>query len=133
EIVNAREENTIAKVKQLTDGCGADVVIEAVGLPTTWEQAMKMVRKGGIVLEFGGCPPGTKVQMDTELLHYNEVTVKGSFHATPTHFRKALNLIASGVLNMEPVISKKMPLSQLHEAFERLATTRSEVKIAIIP
>ncbi|NIR87796.1 alcohol dehydrogenase catalytic domain-containing protein, partial [Candidatus Bathyarchaeota archaeon] len=60
ETVNAKQEEPVEKVRRLTGGYGADVVIEAIGLPATWEQALRMVRKGGTVLEFGGCPPGTE-------------------------------------------------------------------------
>ncbi len=133
ETINAGTEKAAEKVKQLTNGYGADVVIEAIGSPATWEQALKMVCKGGTVLEFGGCPPGTEIKVSTELLHYGEVTVMGAFHATPLHFKKALNLIASGTLNVKPLITKRMPLEKIHEAFETLATSKSDVKIAMIP
>lgn len=133
EAINAKTENTVEKVKQLTKGCGADVVIEAIGLPATWEQAMKMACKGGTVLEFGGCPPGTEIKVDTEMLHYGEVTVMGAFHASPTHFRKALNLIASGALNVKPLVTRRMPLKKIREAFEALTTSKFDIKIAIIP
>jgi len=133
ETINAKTEDTVERVKQLTKGYGANVVVEAIGLPTTWEQALKMVCKGGTVLEFGGCPPRTEIRVGTELLHYGEVTVKGAFHATPTHFKKALNLIASGTLNVKPLITKRMPLERIREAFETLTTSKTDVKIAIIP
>jgi len=133
ETINAGKENLVEKVKQLTGGYGADVVIEAIGLPETWEQALKVVRKGGTVLEFGGCPPRTEIKVSTELLHYGEVTVRGAFHATPLHFRKALNLIASRTIDVRPLITKKMRLEEIKEAFEILSTTKSEIKIAMIP
>ncbi|MEM0058090.1 MAG: zinc-binding dehydrogenase [Candidatus Bathyarchaeia archaeon] len=133
ETVNAARENVEERIKQLTNGYGADIVIEAIGRPETWEQAIKLVRKGGKVLEFGGCPPGTEVRVNTELLHYGEVTVMGTFHATPLHFRKALNLIASRTINVAPLITRKMPLERIKEAFEILATSKSEIKIAIQP
>ncbi len=133
EIINAGKENVVEKVRQLTGGYGVDVVIEAIGLPQTWEQALKLVRKGGSVLEFGGCPPGTEITVDTEQLHYGEVTVRGAFHATPLHFKKALNLIASGTIDVKPLITKKIGLEEIAEAFEILSTTKSEIKIAVIP
>lgn len=133
EIINAKTETAVEQVKQLTKGYGADVVIEAIGLPVTWEQALKMVCKGGTVLEFGGCPPGTEIKVDTELLHYGEVTVMGAFHATPTHFKKALNLIASGALNVKPLVTRRMPLEKIREAFGILTTSKSDIKIALIP
>jgi len=133
ETINAKTEDTVSKVKQLTNGYGADVVIEAIGLPATWEQALKMVRKGGTVLEFGGCPPETEIRVGTELLHYGEVTVMGAFHTTPTHFKKALNLITSGVLNVKPLVTRRMPLEKIREAFETLTTSKVDIKIAMIP
>lgn len=133
ETINAGKEDVIEKVNQLTHGYGADVVIEAIGLPKTWEQALKLVSKGGKVLEFGGCLPETEIKVDTELLHYGEVAVIGVFHATPLHFRKALNLIASRTIDVRPLITEKMRLDEIKRAFEKLSTTKSEIKIAIIP
>jgi L-iditol 2-dehydrogenase len=131
--VNAGKEDVVARVKQLTDGYGVDVVVEAIGLPTTWEQALKLVRKGGTVLEFGGCPPGTEIKLSTEQLHYGEVTVMGAFHATPLHFRKALNFVASKTIDVKPLITAKMKLEEIKEAFEILSTSKTHIKIAINP
>ena len=133
ETINAGREKVMDKVRQLTDGYGADVVIEAIGLPATWEQSMKLVRKGGAVLEFGGCPPGTEIKLDTKLLHYTELTVLGTFHATPLHFRKALSLISSGTIDVRPLITRRMRLEEIKEAFEILSTSKSEIKIALNP
>jgi L-iditol 2-dehydrogenase len=133
ETINAGKEDVVEKVRRLTGGYGAEVVIEAIGLPATWEQALKLVRKGGTVLEFGGCPPRTEIKVDTELLHYGEVTVLGTFHTTPLHFRKALNLIASQTINVKPLITRKMRLEDVKEAFEILSTSKTEIKIALNP
>lgn len=133
EVVNASQNDPVEKVKELTKGYGADVVIEAIGLPATWEQALKMVRKGGTVLEFGGCPPGTEIKVKTELLHYGQVTVLGTFHTTPLHFRKALNLITSRTVDVRPLITQKMKLDRIKDAFETLITSKKDIKIAINP
>ncbi len=71
-------------VRELTDGGrGADSVIEAVGTAQTWEWALQMVRRGGTVNLFGGCPRGTQVAVDPNSLHYSEITIKSTFHHTP--------------------------------------------------
>jgi L-iditol 2-dehydrogenase len=132
-IINGGRENVVEEVRQLTSAYGADVVIEAIGLAATWEQALKLARKGGTVLEFGGCPPKTEIMVNTEMLHYGEITMLGAFHATPLHFRKALNLIASRVIDVRPMITRKMRLEDIREAFEILSTSKSEIKIAITP
>jgi len=131
--INAKSKDPVKGVREFTEGCGADVVIEAIGLPATWEQALKMVRKGGTVLEFGGCPPGTEIKVSTELLHYGQVTVFGAFHATPLHFRRALSLIASEAVNVKPLITRKMRLEEIEEALEILATSKRDLKVAILP
>jgi len=133
EAINAKKEDTAEKTKKLTGGYGADVVIEAIGMPATWEQALKMVRKGGTVLEFGGCPPQTEIKISTEQLHYGETTIMGAFHTTPSHFKKALNLIASGAINVKPLITNHVKLSDIKQALETLATSKTDIKIAISP
>jgi L-iditol 2-dehydrogenase len=132
-IVNTGREDAAERVKELTGGYGADVVVEAIGLPATWEQAVRLVRKGGTVLEFGGCPPGTEVRVDAERVHYGELRVLGSFHATPVHFRRALELISSRTVDVQPLITARMSLEDVRRAFEVLLTSRAEVKIAIVP
>jgi len=133
EIINGKTEDAVEKVRQLTGGYGADVAIEAIGLPATWEQAIRLVRKGGTVLEFGGCPPGTEIKVNTETLHYGELTVLGAFHATPLHFRKALDMIASRTIDVRPLVTKRMKLEEIRQAFEILSTSKTEIKIAIAP
>jgi L-iditol 2-dehydrogenase len=66
-------------------------------------------------------------------LHYGEVTVKGAFHATPTHFKKALNLIASKTVDVKPLVTRRMSLERLGEAFDTLGSSKSDIKIAIRP
>jgi L-iditol 2-dehydrogenase len=133
ETINAGQENVAERVKELTKGYGADVVIEAIGLPATWEQALKLVRKGGTVLEFGGCPPGTEIKLSTEQLHYGETKVMGAFHTSPLHFRKALDLISSRTIDVRPLITRRMNLENIKDAFEILSTSKTEIKIGILP
>lgn len=133
ETVNGKRDNAVEKVRQAMDGYGADVVIEAIGLPATWEQALKLARKGGTVLEFGGCPPGTEIKVNAEQLHYGELTMLGTFHTTPLHFRRALDLIASRTIDVRSLVTRKMKLEDLKEAFEILSTSKTEIKIGILP
>jgi L-iditol 2-dehydrogenase len=131
ETVNAENaDEQIGQVKELTRGLGADVVIEAVGVPQTWESAIKMTRKAGTTLFFGGCRPGAKIALDTERIHYEDLTLKGIFHHTPLSVRRAYNLISSKKFNGKPFITEKMPLSNLEDALQKMS--RGEcIKIAI--
>lgn len=133
ETINAANENAVQRVQELTGGYGADVVVEAIGSPTTWEQAIRLARRGGRVLEFGGSPAGTEVRIETERLHYDELAIFGAFHATPLHFKKALNLISTRTIDVRPFVTRKMRLDDVVRAFEMLSTSKTEIKIGIIP
>lgn len=121
-----------ALVKELTDGWGADVVIEATGVPAVWETAIACARPGATVNLFGGCPRDTTITVNTEQLHYSELTLKGVFHNTPTYVRAALKLLASQTLPLHLLISGNQPLSQLGQVFEAMKQ-RQVIKVAITP
>lgn len=120
ETVEAAEGvDTIEAVRGWTpDGRGADVVIEAVGLPETWEDALRMVRKGGDVTLFGGAPSGTSIEVDTMLLHYSQITIRGIFHHMPCTVQTAFDLLRSGRVDPEPFISGVRPLDDVVAALE---------------
>ena len=100
------------------EGRGLDVAIECVGLPEIWEQMFTLVRKGGTVHLFGGCSSGTSVNIDTRRLHYDEVNIVSVFHHTPKYFRKALDYIVSGQVEVEKLITKTMQMKYAKRALE---------------
>ena len=130
-------EDVIAATRALTpDGRGADSVIEAVATPATWEWAVDMVRKGGVVNFFGGPPSGTVVQLDTNRLHYGDITLKASFHHTPATCRTAFDLIASGRFKCAETITNRVRLDQIPEVFAQMMTRNGgsrEIKTAVFP
>jgi threonine dehydrogenase-like Zn-dependent dehydrogenase len=69
-------------------GIGADVCIDCTGHPAVWSDTMQSLRPGGLALLFGGCAPGTSVEMDTHHVHYSEITVKGVYHHRPETVRR---------------------------------------------
>ena len=108
-----------------------DAVIEAVGKPETWEQAVRLVRKGGTVNFFGGCPSGTTVNLDTSLIHYSSLRLLASFHHTPRTIRRALEFIEAGIVRAEHFIDGECPLSQLPALFKSMAKGNRAVKTLI--
>jgi L-iditol 2-dehydrogenase len=108
-----------------------DAVIEAVGKPETWEAAAQLVRKGGTVNFFGGCPAGTKVSFHTELIHYSNLTFLASFHHTPRTIRRALEFIETGVVRARDFVDGECPLSQLPELFKTMAAGNHAIKTLI--
>jgi L-iditol 2-dehydrogenase len=127
-------ENPAQLVRQLTEGGrGADAVIEAVGSSTTWQWAVQMVRKGGTVNLFGGCPRGAQVNFDPAALHYSEITIKSTFHHTPRFIREALATISRGEIRASDFITGEVPLTELPHVFEHMKHRNGELKTAIIP
>jgi len=117
-------------VKELTDGWGADVVIEATGVPSVWETAIACGRPGATINLFGGCPRDTTISVNTEQLHYSELTLKGVFHNTPEYVKAALSLIASGTILFDLLISEHRPLQDLEQVFMDMKA-RKVIKVAM--
>ncbi|MHA1712347.1 MAG: zinc-binding dehydrogenase, partial [Candidatus Freyarchaeota archaeon] len=132
-IVNSSKEDPVQKVKELTEGRGADVVVETAGTTKTWEQAIEMVRKGGLVDEYAGCEAGTYIKVSTEKIHYGQITILGHSHKTPYSENMAWNLIVNKQLDLKSIVTHKMRLDDLAKAYELLMTTKKALKIAIIP
>jgi L-iditol 2-dehydrogenase len=112
---------------------GVDIAIEAVGLPDTWQEAVELVRKGGTVNFFGGCAANTHVMLDTNRIHYSDITLRATFHHTPAICRKALELIAGGRFQAGAFITGHAHLYELNRVFEKLMNRSSEIKTAIVP
>jgi L-iditol 2-dehydrogenase len=108
-----------------------DAVIEAVGQPRVWEAAVQLVRKGGTVNFFGGCPAGTKVSLDTGLIHYSNLALLASFHHTPRTIRRALEFIEAGVVHSRDFVDRECPLSGLPELFKAMAAGNRAVKTLV--
>jgi L-iditol 2-dehydrogenase len=113
------------------EGRGFDVVIEAVGQPATWQQALNLVRKGGTVNCFGGCPTGSVVQFDTRRIHYDEIRIVSSFHHTPEQFRAAVNLLNTRQIDPSILISDTYPMARFEEALQSVEAGKA-FKIALV-
>jgi L-iditol 2-dehydrogenase len=133
-VISADSASVVEQMRMHTEGRGADIVIEAIGQPEAWELATRLARKGGTINFFGGCPSGTRVGLDTGLLHYSEITCKASFHHTPDHIRQSLKLIADGAITAAHLVNHEEPLAQLPQVLHDMAHRRNgQIKTAIIP
>ena len=134
ELVVANDQaDPVKAIRNMTHGRGADVSIEAIGKPQTWEWAANMVRRGGTVNFFGGCPNDSRVHLDTALLHYSEITCKASFHHTPHYVQKALDLVAAGHITASFFVNREEPLANLLEVMRHLMSHNGHLKTAIVP
>jgi L-iditol 2-dehydrogenase len=129
--MSLQEQGEVVR-KETSAQRGADVVIEAVGTPETWELAVAMARPGGLVNFFGGCPSGTQVTLETRPLHYGELTIKGVFHHTPPYFAQALELIEGDHIDVEALVTAHVPLASTLEVLD-LLLQKQGIKYALIP
>lgn len=121
EIVDLKRHSNPEKIfKDFSDEKkGLDVAIECVGMPEIWELVFSCVRPGGTVHFFGGCKSGSTVCFDTTKMHYGDIKMMSVFHHTPKYFREALDLISSGKIEVEKLITDTLPLDKVQYAMER--------------
>jgi L-iditol 2-dehydrogenase len=122
--------NLVAKVREASKE-HFDVVIEAVGNPMVWEASVHLVRKGGTVNFFGGCPSGTTVTLDTTLIHYSDLTLLASFHHTPRTIRRALEFIEAGVIQAADFVNGECALSELPQLLKSMTEGNRVVKTLV--
>ncbi|MHB1306068.1 MAG: zinc-dependent alcohol dehydrogenase [Limisphaerales bacterium] len=108
-----------------------DAVFEAVGRAEAWEAAVQLVRKGGRVNFFGGCPAGTTVSLDTSLIHYSNLTLRASFHHTPETIREALRHIEEGTVRAADFVDGEADLDGLPALFREMAAGNRAIKSSI--
>ncbi|MBM3241369.1 zinc-binding dehydrogenase [Candidatus Poribacteria bacterium] len=132
-VISSTEEDFEKIVLDETNGEGADVVITACSSPDAQEQALNVIAHRGRINYFGGLPKGSrKISIDSNLIHYKECFVLGSHGSVPGHHRIALDLIASGAINVRKLITHRFPLDSILEAF-RVVEKREAMKAVIFP
>ena len=120
-VIDASRGDPVSRVKELTSGRGADVVITAVGAPQALQQALDMVGNCGTVNFFAGTYPPTTFEIDPNLIHYKQIRLTGSHDYTPRQFEIALRFIEIGTVRVAPLISHELPLAQVREGFDVVA------------
>lgn len=121
DVVNAKEDDPIAKVRELTGG-GADYTFEAIGLKVTAEQAYEMAGRGGTAVIVGMIPPTDQLTIASSIW-LQEKTLKGSFYGSARFqldMPRILNLYRKGKLNLDALVSRRYPLAEINEAFDAL-------------
>lgn len=131
QVIDVAAAKDIVPVIQAAGPAPFDAVIEAVGKPETWEAAVQLVRKGGAVNFFGGCPAGTSITLDTTRIHYSNLTLLASFHHTPRTIRRALEFIEQGVIRAEDFVNGECLLADLPELFKQMAAGNRVVKTLV--
>jgi L-iditol 2-dehydrogenase len=117
-VIDPAAQDVQRAVKELTGGVGMDIVLADVGIPKVVEQSVEYLRKGGTYVIFAGCPVGSQITIDPNLIHYKELVVTGSSAAKPEYQKKMLQMISEGRITLKPLISGVLPAEQWLRAFE---------------
>jgi L-iditol 2-dehydrogenase len=127
------ETDVADAVLKLTDGRGADVVITAAAAGAAQEQAVQMAARRGRISLFGGLPKDKPViALDSNLVHYRELTLVGANGSSPAHNREALGLIAAGAVPVADLITHRLPLERALDAFGIVARGEA-IKVTVEP
>lgn len=139
KVVNAdvficsNEENAIERVLEETNGLGADVVVTANPSPEAQQDALLMAKNRAVINFFGGLPKAREnVLLNTNIIHYKELFVTGAHGAMPIHHRKAVDLIASGTIDVKPFITASFELKDINEAIKR-AESHDGMRVIVKP
>lgn len=119
-------------VRNFTAGMGVDYVFECTGQPDIWESSINYVRRGGTIILFGGCKAGTIINYKAERIHYDEITIKGTFHFTPQDVKKAYLLLKNKKIDVRKLITGTYSLTELQDVFNMLVKGEG-IKYAIVP
>jgi L-iditol 2-dehydrogenase len=132
EKVDRMKHDVVKRVKELTDGNGADVVFEVAGAEESTRQSLDCVRKGGRVT-LTGIAADKNIPFDTSRIVLDEIDVVGA-RGAPNAIPASIRLLASGRINVQPLVTHQLPLSEIHRGME-IFTKRQEnvIRVALIP
>ncbi len=131
DVINSYDKAYMDQVRDNVGGSGVDVVITACPAGITHRQGLELLNKNGRMSLFGGLPGGNNFHLDSNLIHYKEAGVFGAHASTVEQNRQALELVASGRLNVEKYITE-FALEDVDKAFRSLIDETAE-KAVLIP
>ncbi|WP_427383523.1 alcohol dehydrogenase catalytic domain-containing protein [Janibacter sp. G56] len=130
-VINIAEEDAVARVKELTDGYGADVYLEGTGHPSAVGQGLNLLRKLGTYVEYSVF--GSEVTVDWSIISDDkELDVRGA-HLGPHCWPAAIRMIESGLLPMDDICTHQLPLKDFQQGLDLVAAGDASVKVSLIP
>jgi succinate semialdehyde reductase (NADPH) len=134
DVVNARNTDAVARVRELTDGRGVDTAFEVLGLPQTFQQAFEMVRDGGRMIGVGIAPVKATAAIEITRLVRRELRIIGSYGArTRTDMPEIIRLAAQGVFRPETIVTERFPLAEADAAYQALARGEIVGRAIVVP
>ncbi len=132
-VIDAGARDAVEAVKELTEGRGADYVIEAVGSIPTYKQAFEMVRRGGTLVAFGAAPSTASLELKPFDIYSKELNIVGSYAGTYATWPEAIALIQGGRFDPEQIVTEVVPLDDVVGAIETVEKNKDVIKIQIQP
>jgi L-iditol 2-dehydrogenase len=130
ETINVGRQDPLPLLQERTGGLGADLAIECAGVAASFNQCLKLTRKGGRISQGGLF--GKPISSDLELIAMKELGVFGFFSHVPSAWDRALQLMAEGKVLTEPLISHRLPLSEWQKGFT-LMEHGEGLKVLLLP
>jgi len=132
--INIHEvDDVVAEVKRITGGVGVDYVIEAVGTTQTYEQAFKMLRRGGKIEAFGIAAQGDTAALEPYEFVLGEKKVSGSCAGIGNNWGEAITLLKYGIIDPRPMFSMAVPLAELETPLKEIREKKNLVKVFVCP
>ncbi|MEU8271854.1 zinc-dependent dehydrogenase [Sphaerisporangium sp. NPDC049002] len=132
-VISGRDADVVDEVLKLTGGRGADVVITAAASGAAQQQALQMTARQGRISFFGGLPKDDPIiALDSNLVHYRELTIVGANGSSPAHNARALDLIATGAVPVSDLITHRIPLAEVLEGID-IVSRGTAIKVTVEP
>lgn len=117
--INSAEQDAVAKVKELTDGRGADVVFCTAAVSKLASDSIAMAGKTGRVVMYSSFHPDTPIEISPNKVHSSEIVITGSVNPDVKDFLAATRLLSFGLIDVSKLISNVLPLEEIGQAFEQ--------------
>ena len=130
--VDPTVEDLPSLVSEVTGGLGVDTIIVCIGVPTLVNDALNMARQRGCINIFAGMAARGWAEIEANLIHYKELEVTGSANSRRADYQTALQLIESGRIKVEPMVTDRFALQSACEALDKVASGEG-IKIAVLP
>lgn len=131
--INAGDEDPVQKVRDLTNGLGADKLIVAAPSALAQKQAVEICRRRGTIILFGGLPSDNPyTELDGNLIHYRDILIMGHYGQEKRHVQQSLDMMSRGQINAEKLITHILPLEEIISGFE-LVKDKQALKVLLKP
>ncbi len=130
-VIDSKAEDPVKRVKEITDGEGADAVIGAVANTKAYDQGVQMLKdKYGRFLVFAAGYPEPELNISANDIHYKEMEIYGTYGGTNDDFEDAAKALSTGMINVSALVEAKYPLKDMQKAYQ--AAVDGNYRISIV-